>query len=44
MAEYANRNAEDAFAKNSDGSLTGDIVQVGNGLNLQSGYLLSKTQ
>ena len=43
MAEYANRNAEDAFAKNSDGSLTGDIVQVGNGLNLQSGYLLSKT-
>ncbi|MGY8910279.1 MAG: porin, partial [Flavobacteriales bacterium] len=43
MAEYANRNAEDAFAKNSDGSLTGDVVQVGNGLNLQSGYLLSKT-
>ncbi len=43
MAEYANRNADDAFAKNSDGSLTGDIVQVGNGLNLQSGYLLSKT-
>jgi hypothetical protein len=43
MAEYASRDAEDPFAKNSDGSLTGDRVQVGNGLNLQSGYLLSKT-
>ncbi len=43
MAEYADRKADDVFAKNSDGSLTGDIVQVGNGLNLQSGYLLSKT-
>jgi len=27
----------------SDGSLTGAEVQVGNGLNVQSGYLLSKT-
>jgi len=43
MAEYANRTADDAFAKNSDGSLTGDEVQVGNGLNIQTGYLLSKT-
>jgi len=43
MAEYAYRDAEDAFAKNSDGSLTGDEVQVGNALNLQTGYLLSKT-
>ena len=43
MAEYAYRNAEDAFAKNSDGTLTGDLVQVGNALNLQTGYLLSKT-
>ena len=43
MAEYADRDAEDPFAKNSDGSLTGDIVQVGTGFNLQSGYLLSKT-
>ena len=42
MAEYAYRDAEDAFAKNSDGSLTGDEVQVGNALNLQTGYLLSK--
>ncbi|MEQ6123807.1 porin [Pseudotenacibaculum sp. MALMAid0570] len=43
MAEYASRDAKDPFAKNSDGSLTGDIVQVGNGLNLQTGYLVSKT-
>ncbi|QNM85421.1 porin [Polaribacter pectinis] len=43
MAEYANRTAGDALAKNSDGTLTGDEVQVGNGLNLQTGYLLSKT-
>ena len=43
MAEYANRDAKDPFAKNSDGTLTGDEVQVGNGLNLQTGYLLSKT-
>ncbi|WP_298237658.1 porin [uncultured Algibacter sp.] len=40
MAEYADRTADDAFAKNSDGTLTGDEVQVGNGLNLQAGYLL----
>jgi hypothetical protein len=43
MAEYANRTAADALAKNSDGTLTGDNVQVGTGLNLQTGYLLSKT-
>ena len=41
MAEYANRDADDPFAKNSDGTLTGDEVQVGNGLNLQAGYLLN---
>ncbi|TXD74942.1 porin [Aequorivita antarctica] len=39
MAEYSNRDAEDALAKNSDGTLTGDVVQVGNGLNLQAGYV-----
>ena len=39
MAEYANRTADDPIAKNSDGSLTGDEVQVGSGLNLQTGYL-----
>ena len=43
MAEYADRDAKDPFAKNSNGTLTNDIVQVGSGLNLQSGYLLSKT-
>lgn len=41
MAEYANRTAGDAIAKNADGSLTGDKVQVGNGLNLQTGYLFT---
>jgi len=40
MAEYADRDADDPFAKNADGTLTGDEVQVGNGLNLQTGYLL----
>ena len=40
MAEYSDRDAKDPFAKNSDGTLTGDEVQVGHGLNLQSGYLL----
>ncbi len=39
MAEYADRNAKDPIAKNSDGTATGDIVEVGKGLNLQSGYL-----
>ena len=39
MAEYADRTAADPYAKNSDGSLTGDEVQVGTGLNLQAGYL-----
>lgn len=43
MGEYALRDADDAFAKNSDGTLTGDLVQVGNALNLQTGYLLSET-
>jgi phosphate-selective porin OprO/OprP len=43
MGEYALRDASDPFAKNSDGSLTGDEVQVGKGLNLQTGYLVSKT-
>ncbi|WP_111706962.1 porin [Lutibacter citreus] len=41
MAEYSDRDADDPFAKNSDGSLTGDEVQVGKGLNLQSGFLLN---
>jgi phosphate-selective porin OprO/OprP len=43
MAKVANRTAADALARNSDGTLTGDEMQVGTGLNLQTGYLLSKT-
>jgi len=39
MAEYANREAEQAIAKNSDGSKTGAVVNVGKGLNTQMGYL-----
>ncbi|SNR26103.1 Phosphate-selective porin O and P [Maribacter sedimenticola] len=39
MGEYANRTAKDPIAKNSDGSATGSVVEVGSGLNLQSGYL-----
>lgn len=39
MAEYADRDAKDPIAKNSDGTETGAIVQVGTGLNIQSGYL-----
>lgn len=41
MGEYAIRDAEDPIAKNSDGTATGDIVQVGSGINLQSGYLFA---
>lgn len=40
MAEYADRTADNPFATNSDGTLTGDIVQVGDALNVQTGYLL----
>ncbi len=39
MGEYAYRSANDPIAKNSDGTETGDVVWVGNGLNLQTGYL-----
>jgi hypothetical protein len=39
MAEYADRDAKDPIAKNTDGTETGAIVQVGTGLNIQSGYL-----
>ena len=39
MAEYANRQADNPIAVNSDGSETGDVVDVGDGLNLVSGYL-----
>jgi len=39
MAEYANRTAANPIALNTDGTESGAIVQVGNGLNLMSGYL-----
>lgn len=39
MGEYAHRDAAEPIALNSDGTPTGDTVQVGRGLNLQSGYL-----
>jgi hypothetical protein len=40
MAEYASRAAADAVAKTSSGIVYEDVVvQVGNGLNLMSGYL-----
>ncbi|MGB5379107.1 porin, partial [Muriicola sp.] len=39
MWEYAERDAADPIAKNSDGTETGDVVWVGNGINLQGGYV-----
>lgn len=39
MIEYADRDAKDPIAKNSDGTETGDVVQVGSGINIQGGYL-----
>ncbi|WP_299004584.1 porin [uncultured Tenacibaculum sp.] len=48
MGEYASRDAEDPFAKNSDGTPVLDskgkqvVVQEGNALNLQTGYLFNK--
>ena len=41
MGEYAYRSAKDALAKNSDGTLTGDMVEIGSGINLQTGYLFT---
>ncbi len=39
MAEYAKRTADEAQAVNSDGTPTGDVVNVGDGFNLQTGYV-----
>lgn len=39
MGEYAHRSADDAFAKNSDNTLTGDYVNIGDAFNFQAGYL-----
>jgi hypothetical protein len=40
MGEYANRTADEEIAVELDGTPTGDVVQTGNSLNLQAGYLL----
>ena len=40
QGEFANRDAEDVFALNTDGTATGDNVNVGNSVNFQAGYLL----
>jgi len=40
MGEYADRNTNDEFAKNSDRSLTGDIVNVGSAFSIQTSYVL----
>ena len=39
MTEYSSRDADDPIALNPDGTETGAVVQVGNGINIQSGYL-----
>ncbi len=39
MGEFADRDADEAIAIEEDGTPTGDIVQVGNAINLQAGYL-----
>ncbi|WP_191858224.1 porin [Hanstruepera ponticola] len=39
MTEYAVRDADDPIARNSDGTETGDVVQIGEGINIQGGYL-----
>ncbi len=41
QGEYAMRDAEAAVAVEADGTPTGDVVNVGNSLNLQAGYLLT---
>lgn len=39
MAEYANRTADNPVAVNSDGTETGEVVEVGDGINMQAGYV-----
>jgi hypothetical protein len=41
MGEYSDRTTDNAIAKNLDGSLTGAVVQVGEGINLQTGYIMA---
>lgn len=39
MAEYSDRNSDEPFASNLNGDLTGDVVNIGEGFNIQAGYL-----
>ncbi|HSP82156.1 MAG TPA: porin [Gillisia sp.] len=39
MAEYADRESDNPVAVNSDGTPTGAVVNVGDGFNIQSGYV-----
>ena len=39
MAEYAKRTADNPIAVNSDGTPTGRVVEVGDGINMQAGYV-----
>lgn len=39
MAEYADRESDNPVAVNSDGTPTGALVNVGDGFNIQSGYV-----
>ena len=40
MAEYADRTADNPIAKNEDNTPTGDVVDVGDAINVQMGYVL----
>ncbi len=40
QGEYASRSSDNPIALNEDGTETGDVVNVGNSINLQAGYLL----
>lgn len=42
MGEYANKTADQVLATNTDGTLTGDAVNAGQGFNAQAGYLFKK--
>ena len=39
MAVFAKRSADSPIAKYSDGKATGDVLNIGNALNVQGGYL-----
>lgn len=42
MGEFAKRESNSPFAVNSDGSLTGDFVEIGQAANIQAAYLWPK--